>query len=117
MEKTMKPPTRADKPDWDNDGFIHWDTNPLSGRVKFAVQGVLYLTDTAEDGGGFSSSSAERMPWASSLAKTFGRAMFGCLSSAPSTFSSARFIPKHAMYASGVPLHAAVELEGDTLQR
>ena len=50
---SMKPPTRADKPDWDNDGFIHWDTNPLSGRVKFAVQGVLYLTDTAEDGGGF----------------------------------------------------------------
>ena len=35
---SMKPPTRADKPDWDNDGFIHWDSNPAEGKVKFAVQ-------------------------------------------------------------------------------
>jgi ectoine hydroxylase-related dioxygenase (phytanoyl-CoA dioxygenase family) len=50
---SMKPPTRADKPEWDNDGFLHWDTDPRDGVVKFAVQGVLYLADTPEDGGGF----------------------------------------------------------------
>jgi ectoine hydroxylase-related dioxygenase (phytanoyl-CoA dioxygenase family) len=49
----MKPPAQADKPDWQNRGMIHWDTDTSVEKVPFGVQGVLYLTDTAEDQGGF----------------------------------------------------------------
>ena len=49
----MKPPARADKPDWQSRGMIHWDTDTSVEKVPFGVQGVLYLTDTAEDQGGF----------------------------------------------------------------
>ncbi len=49
----MKPPAQADKPDWQNRGMIHWDTDTSVGKVPFGVQGVLYLTDTAENQGGF----------------------------------------------------------------
>ena len=49
----MKPPSRADKPDWQNEGMIHWDTDTSVPKVPFGVQGVLYLTDTSEDQGGF----------------------------------------------------------------
>ncbi len=49
----MKPPGRADKPDWQNKGMIHWDTDTSEEKVPFGVQGVLYLTDTAENQGGF----------------------------------------------------------------
>ena len=49
----MKPPSRADKPDWQNEGMIHWDTDTSVPNVPFGVQGVLYLTDTSADQGGF----------------------------------------------------------------
>ena len=49
----MKPPSRKDKPDWQNEGMIHWDTDTSVLKVPFGVQGVLYLTDTSEDPGGF----------------------------------------------------------------
>ena len=50
----MKPPTRPDKPDWDHPGMIHWDMD-TDGLVEipFRVQGVLYLSDTAKNQGGF----------------------------------------------------------------
>ena len=49
----MKPPTRPDKPEWDNRGMIHWDVDTSKTPIAFGVQGVLYLTDTAENQGGF----------------------------------------------------------------
>ena len=49
----MKPPSRADKPDWQNEGMIHWDTDTSVPNVPFGVQGVLYLMDTSADQGGF----------------------------------------------------------------
>jgi len=49
----MKPPAREDKPDWNNRGMIHWDLATSQQPIQFGVQGVLYLTDTAEDQGGF----------------------------------------------------------------
>ena len=36
-----------------NEGMIHWDTDTSVPKVPFGVQGVLYLTDTSEDQGGF----------------------------------------------------------------
>ena len=33
--------------------MIHWDTDTSVLKVPFGVQGVLYLTDTSEDPGGF----------------------------------------------------------------
>ena len=35
----MKPPARADKPDWQSRGMIHWDTDTSVGKVPFGVQG------------------------------------------------------------------------------
>ena len=49
----MKPPARADRPEWCNEGMIHWDTDTSKQPVSFGVQGVLYLTDTSEEQGGF----------------------------------------------------------------
>ena len=49
----MKPPAREDKPEWCNEGMVHWDTDTSVDPVPFGVQGVLYLTDTAENQGGF----------------------------------------------------------------
>ncbi len=48
----FKPPRHPDHPDYDHKGFTHWDTNTLQPRT-FGVQGVLYLTDTTEEMGGF----------------------------------------------------------------
>ena len=45
----MKPPAREDKPDWNNRGMIHWDLDTSQQPIQFGVQGVLYLTDTAEN--------------------------------------------------------------------
>ena len=44
---------REDKPGWNNKGMIHWDLDTSKRPIAFGVQGVLYLTDTAEDQGGF----------------------------------------------------------------
>jgi len=49
----MKPPARADQPAWGQSGFIHWDVDTSRQPIEFGVQGVLYLTDTAENQGGF----------------------------------------------------------------
>jgi hypothetical protein len=48
----MKPPARPDRPDWCHEGMIHWDTDTTKAKIPFGVQGVLYLTDTAENQGG-----------------------------------------------------------------
>ena len=49
----MKPPVHADHPEWQHGGFIHWDLDTAQDPVPCGVQGVLYLTDTAADQGGF----------------------------------------------------------------
>ena len=49
----MKPPIRESNPEWDFPGMIHWDVDTSQDPIPFGVQGVLYLTDTAEDQGGF----------------------------------------------------------------
>lgn len=46
----MNPPAR---PDWDYQGFIHWDFDPKTWPIGTRVQGVLCLADTHEDQGGF----------------------------------------------------------------
>ena len=50
----LKPPQHPAHPEYDHRGFIHWDvdTRRLS-RIPFGVQGVLYLTDTTSEMGGF----------------------------------------------------------------
>ena len=49
----MKPPRRAEYPDYDHKGFIHWDADTSNLNQPFWAQGVLALTDTAADMGGF----------------------------------------------------------------
>lgn len=49
----MKPPRRPDHPEYDHKGFIHWDADTSKLPIPFRVQGVLALTDTTEDMGGF----------------------------------------------------------------
>lgn len=49
----MKPPQHPDHPEYDHKGFIHWDTDTSRLPQPFRVQGVLCLTDTTEDMGGF----------------------------------------------------------------
>jgi hypothetical protein len=46
----MNPPVRAG---WDFQGFIHWDIDTAIQPLPFEVQGVLSLTDTTADQGGF----------------------------------------------------------------
>ena len=51
---TMKPPLNPEFPDYDDRGFIHWDldtSRPLPQQLQ--LQGVLCLTDTGEEMGGF----------------------------------------------------------------
>jgi ectoine hydroxylase-related dioxygenase (phytanoyl-CoA dioxygenase family) len=47
---SMNPP---DRPDWGYKGFTHWDIDTSLRPLPYSVQGVLYLTDTAADQGGF----------------------------------------------------------------
>ena len=50
----LKPPADPAHPEHDHKGFIHWDTDTSKyPEVPFRVQGVLALTDTAADMGGF----------------------------------------------------------------
>jgi len=51
---SMKPPVSAAHPHYDDRGFIHWDldTSPPLAQ-ELAVQGVLCLTDTTAEMGGF----------------------------------------------------------------
>lgn len=46
----MNPPAT---PDWDYQGFIHWDFDPETWPISLRVQGVLCLADTDEAQGGF----------------------------------------------------------------
>lgn len=51
---SMKPPAHPNHPDYDHKGFIHWDLDtakPLSATLR--LQGVLCLTDTSAEMGGF----------------------------------------------------------------
>jgi Phytanoyl-CoA dioxygenase (PhyH) len=50
----LKPPVRPDQPDYDQPGFIHWDTDiNMYPDIPFRLQGVLALEDTSADMGGF----------------------------------------------------------------
>jgi hypothetical protein len=49
----FKPPRHPDHPDWDHKGFRHWDADTSNLPLRFGVQGVLFLTDTASDQGSF----------------------------------------------------------------
>jgi hypothetical protein len=50
----MKPPRHPEHPEYDHAGFIHWDVDTRKlPRIPFGVQGVLCLTDTSADMGGF----------------------------------------------------------------
>jgi len=49
-----KPPVNEQYPEFDNRGFIHWDVDIRKyPKIPFGVQGVLALTDTNENMGGF----------------------------------------------------------------
>ena len=50
---SFKPPPHPDYPDYGHQGFIHWDADISKLPLNFGVQGVLCLTDTAENQGGF----------------------------------------------------------------
>jgi ectoine hydroxylase-related dioxygenase (phytanoyl-CoA dioxygenase family) len=50
---SMKPPMNPKYPAYNHAGFIHWDVNTAQWPVPFGVQGVLCLTDTTADMGGF----------------------------------------------------------------
>ena len=47
----MNPPART--PDWDYNGMFHWDIDTTMRPLPRMVQGVLYLTDTTAEQGGF----------------------------------------------------------------
>ena len=49
----MAPPERPDKPTGFNEPLIHWDFDASLHPDRLMMQGVLYLTDTAADQGGF----------------------------------------------------------------
>lgn len=50
----MKPPVDPRRPDWQWPAFMHWDFDLGSEMpAQFGVQGVLCLSDTSEDQGGF----------------------------------------------------------------
>ncbi|HEX6971776.1 MAG TPA: phytanoyl-CoA dioxygenase family protein [Limnochordia bacterium] len=50
---SFKPPRHPAHPEYDHKGFIHWDVDSTRPPKSLRVQGVLYLTDTAADQGGF----------------------------------------------------------------
>ncbi|MEO2003553.1 MAG: phytanoyl-CoA dioxygenase family protein [Candidatus Poribacteria bacterium] len=70
----MKPPQHPDHPDWDHKGMFHWDADVTKLPVRYGTQGVLFLTDTADDQGSFvcwpgahKSLIDEDNPWAPEL--------------------------------------------------
>lgn len=50
----FKPPFTPTHADYDHKGFTHWDVDTSNLPNRFGVQGVLCLTDTDENMGGFS---------------------------------------------------------------
>ena len=54
MDKTnLKPPEHPDHPEFGHKGFLHWDARFENWPPDFGVQGVLYLTATSVEQGGF----------------------------------------------------------------
>ena len=49
----MTPPEREDRPHGFNESLVHWDIDTSVHPVPLKVQGVLYLTDTDANQGGF----------------------------------------------------------------
>jgi len=49
----FKPPFNPAHPEYDHKGFIHWDMNTTKPPQRLGLQGVLCLTDTDRDQGGF----------------------------------------------------------------
>ena len=49
----MKPPRHPAHPEYDHKGFTHWDTDTSNLSQPFWAQGVLCLSDTDENMGGF----------------------------------------------------------------
>jgi len=49
----MKPPSHPAHPAYDHKGFTHWDVDTSKLPLPLRVQGVLCLTDTTADMGGF----------------------------------------------------------------
>ena len=50
----FNPPVHPDHPEYDHPGMIHWDIDPMEAHTApFRVQGVLYLSDTPVERGGF----------------------------------------------------------------
>lgn len=51
---SFKPPHDPNRPEWEDKGFFHLDSDPCVTQPKPRfVQGVLYLADTGADQGGF----------------------------------------------------------------
>ncbi len=79
---SMKPPSNPKYPAYDHKGFTHWDIDTSKLPLPFGVQGVLCLTNTTKDMGGFQcipgfhrqleawikTQPADRNPWAPNLA-------------------------------------------------
>ena len=50
----FNPPARAEYPDYDHQGMLHWDIDPAAAHTEgLRVQGVVYLDDTPAERGGF----------------------------------------------------------------
>ncbi|WP_309707509.1 phytanoyl-CoA dioxygenase family protein [Armatimonas sp.] len=50
----FNPPVHPAHPEYDHLGMIHWDIDPMTAHTApFRVQGVLYLSDTPVERGGF----------------------------------------------------------------
>jgi hypothetical protein len=49
----FKPPQHPDHPDYDHKGFTHWDCDTSQKPLPTGYQGVLYLSDTDSNMGGF----------------------------------------------------------------
>lgn len=50
----FNPPVHPAHPEYDHPGMIHWDIDPREAHTApFRVQGVLYLSDTPVERGGF----------------------------------------------------------------
>ena len=50
---SMKPPVSPRHAEWDYPSFLHWDVDLRESPVRFGLQGVLCLSDSTIDHGGF----------------------------------------------------------------